>query len=300
MNCPNLFQQMIGAVLAVLLLGGCGAPPTTRMSPAPTTTPTSTPPDNLLITEPIDMELVRVPAGEFLMGSDPAVDKYASQDDQPRQTVKLPEFYIGKYEVTNRQYGVFVKATGHRTPLWGNDTVHPGKESHPAVYVSWNDAVLFAKWLSDQTGMDFRLPSEAEWEKACRGTDGRLYPWGNGAPDAQKANYHGNVDTTTQVGSYSPQGDSPNGLADMAGNVWEWTSSLFMRYPYSAVDGREDMEATGRRVMRGGAFYWGDEKSVRCAERDDQWMVGPTFQDNDVGFRVVVHPSSAVPATQRH
>jgi formylglycine-generating enzyme required for sulfatase activity len=236
------------------------------------------------------MELVRVPAGEFLMGSTPAVDKYASKDDQPQHTVELPEFYIGKYEVTNSQYAAFVKATGHRTPHWSTDTVPPGKKNHPVVWVSWGDAVLFAKWLSDQTGMDFRLPSEAEWEKACRDTDGRLYPWGNDAPDAEKANYHGNVDTTTQVGSYSPQGNSPYGLADMAGNVWEWTSSRFADYPYSAADGREDRGATGRRVMRGGAFYWGDEKSVRCAERDSQWMVEPTFLDNDVGFRVVVHP----------
>jgi toxoflavin biosynthesis protein ToxD len=202
----------------------------------------------------------------------------------------LPEFYIGKYEVTNRQYAVFVKATGHRAPYSSNDTVAGGKENDPVVYVSWDDAVQFAEWLSDQTGLDFRLPSEAEWEKACRGTDGRLYPWGNGAPDADKANYHGSINHTTQVGSYSPQGDSPYGLADMAGNVWEWTSSLFTSYPYSAVDGREDMEAVGRRVMRGGAFYWGDEDSVRCAERDEKWMVLPTFMDDDVGFRLVVHP----------
>jgi serine/threonine-protein kinase len=219
-----------------------------------------------MITEPVGMELALVPAGEFHMGSDPAVDTYASKDDQPQHTVELPEFYIGKYEVTNSQYAVFVEATGHRAPIhWTNGTVPPGEENHPVVWVSWDDAVLFAKWLSDQTGMDFRLPSEAEWEKACRGTDGRLYPWGNSAPDAEKANYHGNVDTTTQVGSYSPQGNSPYGMADMAGNVWEWTSSLFADYPYSTADGREDMQASraGRRVIRGGAFFWGDEDSVR-------------------------------------
>jgi formylglycine-generating enzyme required for sulfatase activity len=238
------------------------------------------------------MELVRVPAGEFLMGSNPAFDKYAGRDDQPQHTVELPEFYIGRYEVTNGQYIAFVKATGHRTPpYWGTDTVvASGKENRPAVWVSWDDAALFAQWLSDQTGMDFRLPNEAEWEKACRGTDGRLYPWDDDAPDAGKANYRGHVDSTTQVGSYSPQGDSPYGVADMAGNVWEWTSSLFRDLPYSVTDGREDMKARGRRVMRGGAFYWGDEKSVRCTERDSQWMVERTFLDNDVGFRVVLHP----------
>lgn len=302
-------KLVIIVVLIGIVLVGCGAPATVRELDAPealssanplpatsspvlpTVTPTSIPADDLVITEPITMELVRVPAGEFLMGSDPAVDSYANEDDQPQHTVELPEVYIGKYEVTNTQYAAFVEATGHRTPFhWHDDIVPQGEENHPVVWINWDDAALFAEWLGDQTGMDIRLPSEAEWEKACRGTDGRLYPWGDSTPDAERVNYNGNVDATTQVGSYSPQGDSPYDLADMAGNVWEWTRTLFADYPYMTNDGREDLEASGRQVMRGGAFYWGDRKSVRCAERDGQWMVARSFRDDDVGFRVVWHP----------
>lgn len=281
MKCGNASNLLLLTIAFVFVLTGC-IPPATE----DTITLTNT----LMITEPLTMELAFVPAGQFLMGSDPSLDTYASRDDQPQHVVELPGFYIGKYEVTNQQYEIFTEVTEHRIPRhWSNNTVPPGKENHPVVWVSWDDAVEFAKWLSEQTEMDFRLPSEVEWEKACRGTNGGIYPWGNSTPDDEKVNYNGNVDTTTKVGLYSPLGDSPYGAADMAGNVWEWTSSLFADLPY-AVDSQKDMEATGRRVMRGGAFYWGNEDSVRCAERDKVWMVATSFMDNDVGFRVVMHP----------
>lgn len=304
-----MMKPIVIVVLIGLVLAGCGAPatspeldvpeasslptplPATSTAEPPTAIPTSTPVNNLMITEPVTMELVLVPAGEFLMGSDPAVDPHASEDDQPQHIVELLEFYIGKHEISNMQYAAFVNDTGYRAPFhWRDDIVPQGEENHPVVWINWEDAALFAEWLSDRTGMDIQLPSEAEWEKACRGTDGRIYPWGNSAPDAERANYNGNLDATTQVGSYSPQGDSPYGLADMAGNVWEWTRTIFADYPYMANDGREDMEASGPQVMRGGAFYWGDEDSVRCAERDGDWMVARSFRDDDVGFRVVLHP----------
>lgn len=132
MNSTKLFRQVIGFTLVVLLLVGCSG---ARVEP--TTMPTSTPTDTLMITEPISMELALVRAGEFLMGSDPAVDTFASKDDQPQHTVELPEFYIGKYEVTNTQYAAFVEATGHRSPMhWRNDTIPRGKENHPVVWVS--------------------------------------------------------------------------------------------------------------------------------------------------------------------
>ncbi|MBI1882373.1 MAG: SUMF1/EgtB/PvdO family nonheme iron enzyme, partial [Chloroflexi bacterium] len=114
------------------------------------------------------------------MGSDPAQDKNARKDEQPQHRVYVSEFYIGKYTITNEQYAVFVQATKHRAPIyWKKGKIPAGKENHPVFYVSWDDAVVFCKWLSQETGRTFRLPTEAEWEKAARGTDGRIYPWGD-------------------------------------------------------------------------------------------------------------------------
>jgi len=224
------------------------------------------PPDTLTITEPIHMELVRVPAGKFLMGDE-------------KNAVTVDEFYIGKYPVTNAQYAAFAKATGRKDAI-------TGKDDHPVVNVSWDDAVAFAEWLSVQTGKLFRLPTEAEWEKAARGMDGRIYPWGD-AGDPKKANTsEGGPGGTTPVGQYSPGGDSPYGCADMAGNVWEWTSSLYRPYPYEPGDGREDLKAGGARVLRGGAYY-DDPGGVRCACR---FRDLPDYGSGDIGFRVVASP----------
>jgi serine/threonine-protein kinase len=252
-------------------------------------------PDVLTITSPIHLELVRVPAGKFLMGSDPAKDEYAREDEQPQHMLDLPEFYIGKYPVTNAQYAVFVEAMDYKTPKhWNSGKVPSGKEDHPVVVVSWEDALAFCRWLSQETGKDFTLPSEAEWEKAARGpvpsevegTDGRIYPWGNKPPTADLCNFAKNVGGTTPVGTYSPQGDSPYGCADMAGNVWEWTRSLWRDYPYDSGDGREDLEVNDRRVLRGGAFG-SSTRGVRCAYR---YYYFPFTRYRLNGFRVVVSP----------
>ena len=255
-------------------------------------------PDVLTITSPIHLELVRIPAGEFLMGSDPAKDGKAYGDEQPQHTIGLPEFYIGKYPVTNAQYAAFVKTTDHRVPdHWKDSAIPSGKEDHPVVYVSWRDAIAFCEWLSEKTDKNFSLPSEAEWEKAARGVEGRIYPWGDESPTADLCNFGNNVNDTTPVGKYSPKGDSPYGCADMAGNVWEWTRSLWGKdwtmpdfgYPYDPKDGRENLDAGNdvRRVLRGGSFVLSDYY-VRCASRYNGHY--PYYRFAPSGFRLVASP----------
>ncbi len=181
-----------------------------------------------------------------------------------RQPFEPEMVLLTRTPVTNAQYAAFVQATGHGQPEHWKGGRPPGdKRRHPVVYVSWHDAVAYCRWLAEVTGKPYRLPSEAEWEKGARGSDGRIYPWGN-RWDAQRCNSgEGGPGDTTPVGAY-PQGASPYGLLDLAGNVWEWTRSLWGRevsrpafgYPYDAEDGREDPGAGDEvlRVLRGGAF----------------------------------------------
>ena len=242
-------------------------------------------------------EMVLIPAGEFLMGSDPGTDRDADEEEQPQHTIYLPDYYLAKTPVTNAQYAAFVQATGHRQPKhWKGRKPPEGKEDHPVVYVSWHSAVAYCNWLSQVTGKTHRLPSEAEWEKAARGTDGRLWPWGN-RWDPHKCNSHeAGPREPTPVGQYSPDGDSPYGCADMAGNVWEWTRSLWgwnfakpdFGYPYDPGDGREDLKTGDHiaRVLRGGAFF-NEVGSVRCACR---LGYSPNHRSRDFGFRVVAAP----------
>jgi formylglycine-generating enzyme required for sulfatase activity len=243
---------------------------------------------------PLEPKLTLVPAGEFLMGSDPSVDKYASDGEQPQHRLYLPDYFIAKTPVTNAQYAAFVDATGYRQPdHWKGGKPPKGKEDHPVVYVSWYAAMTFCDWLSEVTSKLYRLPSEAEWEKAARGTDGRIYPWGNEWNPKRCNSKEGGQGGTTPVGAY-PQGASPYGLLDMAGNVWEWTTSLWgedlskpeFKYPYDSTDRRENLEAGDkvRRVLRGGS--WGDGRSLaRCASCDGYLPRGRWVSH---GFRVCV------------
>ena len=246
--------------------------------------------------QPFEPDMILIPAGEFLMGSDPRKDKDAYDDEQPQHTLYLPDYHLARTPVTNAQYAAFVQATGHDEPRrWEGGKPPRGKWEHPVVSVSWHDAVAYCRWLSEVTGQPYRLPSEAEWEKGARGSDGRIYPWGN-RWDAKRCNSEeGGRGDTTPVGAY-PQGASPYGLLDSAGNVWEWTRSLWGReasrpdfgYPYDAGDGREDLGAGDkvRRVVRGGSFifvHW----SVRCAARDGDV---PDNLDWGQGFRPVAAP----------
>jgi sulfatase modifying factor 1 len=244
---------------------------------------------------------VTVPAGEFLMGSRKWIDQQAMEDEMPQHWVYVAAFRISRTPVTVAQFQAFVEATGYVTTaeneganyVWGGiywqfiqgaDWRHPrGPESsiaakmqHPVTCVSWEDAQAFCRWAG------VRLPTEAEWEKAARGTDGRIWPWGN-IWDAGRCNtWEGGPQDTTPVGAY-PGGASPYGVLDMAGNVWEWTSSLYKPYPYEAHDGREDPTAEGGRVVRGGS--WNCNQDVaRCAIR--YWNL-PRDSLDYLGFRVV-------------
>jgi formylglycine-generating enzyme required for sulfatase activity len=249
---------------------------------------------------PFEPELAFIPAGEFLIGSEPKKDEDMYESEQPQHTLYLPDYSIAKTLVTNAQYMFFVEATGHDVPRhWKGNKPLAGKEDYPVVYVTWHDTVAYCNWLSAETGKAYRLPSEAEWEKAARGKDGRLYPWGN-EWDPQRCNTReSGPRATTPAGQYSPWGDSPYGCADMAGNVWEWTRSLWGRawnkpdfeYPYDPTDGRENLEAGHDvlRVLRGGSFG-SSEGDVRCAYRGES---SPSDWFRNGGFRVVVAPGYA-------
>jgi formylglycine-generating enzyme required for sulfatase activity len=259
----------------------------------------SHPKQQLLIPlQPFEPEMILIPAGEFLMGSDPQLDKYPVEAEQPQHYLYLPDYYLAKTPVTQEQYRAFLQGTGREAPNGWTDRIPPREEEdHPVVNVSWYDARDYCQWLSAVMGRNYGLPSEAEWEKGARGTDGRLYPWGN-QWDAMRCNSkESGLMKTTPVHAYS-QGASPYGVLDMVGNVEEWTRSLWgksgerpdYRYPYRPTDGRESLNA-GRnvaRVLRGGAFHdgrWG----VRCTCR--RWVV-PVHSSTLIGFRVAMRPAS--------
>ena len=243
-------------------------------------------------------EMVRIPAGEFLMGSDPARDKDARDEEQPQHIVSLPEYFMSRTPVTNAQYAAFVQATGYRRPgHWKEGWAPLGQEDHPVTGIAWYDAISYCRWLSRATGEAYRLPSEAEWEKGARGADGRFYPWGNRWDAAYCSTLEGGKHETRPVGA-CPRGRSPYGLLDMAGNVWEFTVSLWGKYtpvphfvyPYDPQDGREKFDASPQfqRVLRGGSFM-DDRCAARCAFRRCCY---PLFCNCSVGFRVVVAPHS--------
>ncbi len=231
--------------------------------------------------------MILIPAGEFLMGSDPKKDKEARDDERPQHTLYLPNYYLGKTPVTNAQYAAFVRAAGYTRPKhWKSRKPPTDKEDHPVVHVSWHDAIAYCHWLAEVSGKSYLLPSEAEWEKGARGIDGRIYPWGS-QWDVERCNIdEGGKGGTTPVEAY-PEGTSFYGLLDMVGNVWEWTRSVYKDYPYVPDDGREDFEYGGNRVLRGGSWYF-DKHFARCASRFRDY---PDFRGSPVGFRVAVSPS---------
>ena len=239
---------------------------------------------------PLPMQWVSIPAGEFLMGSPPG-DPHANadefpQDEYPQHTVYLDAYRIGKVEVTNRQYLQCVRAGVCRAPSTSR-YLDPGFENHPVVFINWEDAQTFCQWNTPAG----RLPSEAEWEKAARGDDGRTYPWGNQPLDCSLANYSMEdvvcVGNTSPVGSY-PAGASPYGALDMAGNVWEWVADWYGETYYTGSPSRNPQgpESGEFRVLRGGSWDR-DPANGRTARRV---MGSPVNRNNRDGFRCARSP----------
>jgi sulfatase modifying factor 1 len=234
-------------------------------------------------------EWVLVPAGEFEMGAEG--DPAAAADEGPKHKVYLDSFYIGKYEVTNRQYHTFVQATGRQRPehddpkynLWRGGELLDGVADLPMINVTWDGAATYCKWAGG------RLPTEAEWEKAARGTDGRAYPWGNEPVTGNRANFSiENVTfwegpaTLAKVDQYE-FGKSPYGAYEMAGNVWEWTQDWYDETYYKSSPAKNPQGPPGgkEKVVRGGSWQ-SNAQTVRAANRHKH---NPTDRRIYVGFR---------------
>jgi formylglycine-generating enzyme required for sulfatase activity len=216
------------------------------------------------------MEMALVPAGEFPMG-----------EGADQHSVYVAAFYLARYPVTNAAYQSFVNAAGREAPRHWQGGYPEALSDHPVVNVSWHDALACCRWLSETTGHHYRLPTEAEWEKAARGADGRTYPWGNVFDKTKCNGWEAGMGWTTPV-DCCVNGASPYGAMDMVGNVWEWCSSLYAPYPYRADDGRENLAAEGWRALRGGSWLdheWGVRAARRLSGQAD-------YVSHNTGLRV--------------
>ncbi len=233
-------------------------------------------------------EVVNVPAGPFTMGN-----HSGPQDERPAHQVTLPAFTIDRFPATNAQFAEYLNAVGpvnkrgerlfdiddpdariHQVSgKWAADT---GFEDHPVIEVSWAGARDYCAWRGK------RLPTEAEWEKAARGTDGRRHPWGDAPPDRFRARFGAAYNDTAPVDKF-PAGASPYGVQDMAGNAWEWVSSAYRPYPYRADDGREDLAAGPVRGTRGGG-HDSPAEEITVTQRGRNLSRNPASGHHNIGF----------------
>lgn len=229
---------------------------------------------HVFATDSLKTEMVIVPAGEFTMGA--SLDKdHPSLDELPAHKVYAKSFYIDKYETTNSEYKNFIDTTGHKVPShWQNATYPKGKDKHPIYNVTWEDAKTYCDWKGK------RLPTEAEWEKAARGSDGRIFPWGNQFDPTQANTMEGGDGRSTMpVGSYEA-GKSPYGAHDMAGNVWEWTSDYYEPYSDNLKSSNEHY-GQKFKVIRGGSGHF-NSYAARTTNRN---IMFPSYRYFLVGFR---------------
>jgi len=233
--------------------------------------------------------MIRIPAGIFVMGRSDG-----PEDERPGHKVNLDEFFIDRNQVTNSQFARFLNAVGpqgrrgekyydiddndarihRREGKWVADAGH---ENRPVVEASWFGAATYCAW----TGK--RLPTEAEWEKAARGTDGRKYPWGNEPPDGSRAHFNSGWNDFRDVGSFL-KGASPYGVLDMAGNGWEWVTSAYRPYPYDPHDGREDLTEDQVRGTRGGGQD-SNAEDLTVTQRGRHVSRNPRGGHHNIGFR---------------
>jgi formylglycine-generating enzyme required for sulfatase activity len=224
-------------------------------------------------------EIVRIPEGFFLMGCESGQD-----NERPVHRVWVDSFALGKYPVTNSEYKLFLDATGSLPPAFYSDPTFTGSRK-PVVGVTWDEAVAYCRWLSTGEGRQYRLPTEAEWERAARGArEGTLFPWGNESP-----NNRAMVGCDTENGGPAPVGVNPPndfGLYDMSEGVHEWCSDFYdyNYYRYSPERNPQGAACGERRASRGGS--WRHQiKFARCAARSS---LPPSFKYSDYGFRVAV------------
>lgn len=219
--------------------------------------------------------MVLVPAGEFTMGTNqsekigPNIPR-AHNDARPEHKVLLPAFYLDKTQVTNAQYQAYCQATQYPPPPhWRDGEFPPGEEEFAVTHINWHESAAYAAWAGK------RLPTEAEWEKAARGTDKRLFPWGN-KWDAKRVVW--DRSRGFKVGT-KPEGASPYGALDMAGNVFEWTSSWYEAYPNAPHHFEEFGEQL--KVIRGGGFAGGKELALTHYRS----IASPNARSDLIGFR---------------
>ncbi|MBF6592165.1 MAG: SUMF1/EgtB/PvdO family nonheme iron enzyme [Ktedonobacterales bacterium] len=224
-----------------------------------------------------------VAAGTFLMGSDPFDDPGSLRDERPRHGVRVASFAMMRFPVTVAEYACYTRIGGEQPE---EQETQWRAADHPETHVTWHEALAYARWLSEVTGRTWRLPTEAEWEKAARwdaaAGHARLYPWGDRFDAGRCNTSESGRGGTAPVGVW-PTSVSPYGVEDLAGNVWEWTSSVAKAYPYDADDGRETPNEFARHVLRGGSWRH-DGHSARAACRSTHVAGGSL---TDVGFRLV-------------
>ncbi len=228
----------------------------------------------------IEPEMIAVPAGEFLMGCDTG-----AENERPAHRVFVDKFAIGRFALTNQLYQIFIENTGHQAPQGWNDPRFSDPDQ-PVTSVSWFDATAYCTWLSEKTGKRYRLPTEAEWERAARGgLEGKLYTWGDEPPQLQPNYSELWSGGPERVGQRTPNGF---GLHDISENVHEWCSDWFDEHYYLVSPEHNPRGPTTgtRRSSRGGS--WRHQiKITRVAARSS---IPPEFTYSDYGFRVAMSP----------